>query len=146
MSQSLSLDIRKRVVSLLEDGFSCREIGRRLCISAASAVRIAQKHRRGEPLAPHKRGRKRGTGRLEAVAEALRAQVEAQPDITMPELAAALEQSHGVRAAPAELSRFLRYRLGYTYKKIADRDGASTPAGAPRAIRVASPSDAEDAG
>ena len=65
MSQSLSLDIRKRVVSLLDDGFSCREIGRRLCISAASAVRIAQKHRRGEPLAAAKRGRAIGTKRNE---------------------------------------------------------------------------------
>lgn len=146
MSQSLSLDIRKRVVSLLEDGFSCHEIGRRLCISAASAVRIAQRHRRGEPLAAAKRGRKLETGRLEVVSDVLRAQVDTKPDITMPELAMALERSHGIRAAPAELSRFLRHRLGYTYKKIPDCDGTPAPAGAPRAIRVATPPDAEDAG
>ena len=50
----------------------------------------------------------------------------------MPELAEALIQEHDMRAAPAELSRFLKHRLkhrlGYTYKKILDckrRGGAS---------------------
>jgi transposase len=41
----------------------------------------------------------------------------------MPELAAALEAAHGVVAAPAQLSRFL-IKAGYSYKKIADRNGA----------------------
>ena len=42
MGKSLSLDIRERVVSLVETGHSCHEASRRLCISAASAVRIMQ--------------------------------------------------------------------------------------------------------
>jgi transposase len=53
------------------------------------------------------------------------AQVEAQPDITMPELAARLSQTRGVKAAPAVLSRFL-CRLGFTYKKSADGIGMWT--------------------
>ena len=46
MGKSLSLDIRERVVSLVETGHSCHEASRQLCISAASAVRIMQRRRR----------------------------------------------------------------------------------------------------
>ena len=48
----------------------------------------------------------------------------------MPELAEALIQEHDMRAAPAELSRFLKHRLGYTYKKILDCNGEAAQAGA----------------
>ena len=41
--------------------------------------------------------------------------VEAEPAITMPELAARLLAEHAVVAAPAVLSRLL-CRLGFTYK------------------------------
>jgi len=43
MGKSLSLDIRARVVSLVDDGYSYREAARRLRILAASAVRIMQR-------------------------------------------------------------------------------------------------------
>ena len=52
MGKSLSLDIRERVVSLVETGHSCHEASRRLCISAASAVRIMQLRRRTGCVAP----------------------------------------------------------------------------------------------
>ncbi len=42
--------------------------------------------------------------------------VEAEPAITMPELAARLLNEHGIVAAPAMLSRF-PCRRGFTYKK-----------------------------
>ena len=42
--------------------------------------------------------------------------VEAEPAITMPELAGRLLEEHGVGAAPAMLSRFL-CRCGFSYKK-----------------------------
>ena len=51
--------------------------------------------------------------------------VEAEPDITMPELAARLLEAHGVAATPATLSRLL-CRRGFTYKKTADGRGVRT--------------------
>jgi len=51
--------------------------------------------------------------------------VEAQPDITMPDLAARLLEKHGVVAAPATLSRLL-CRHGFTYQKTADGRGMRT--------------------
>ena len=56
MGKSLSLDIRERVVSLVETGHSCHEASRRLCISAASAVRIMQRRRRTGCVAPALQG------------------------------------------------------------------------------------------
>ena len=58
MGKSLSLDIRERVVSLVEDGNSSREASRRLRISAASAVRIMQRRRRPGSVAPSLQGRR----------------------------------------------------------------------------------------
>tara|TARA_R110000868_G_scaffold116677_11_gene310401 strand:+ start:1248 stop:1403 length:156 start_codon:yes stop_codon:yes gene_type:complete len=42
--------------------------------------------------------------------------VDAVPDITMPELAEALQDAHGLSATPEALSRFL-IREGYSFKK-----------------------------
>ena len=51
--------------------------------------------------------------KLDAVSKFLKAEIEATPDKTMPELAAGLFKEHGVRATPAMLSRHLIHRLGY---------------------------------
>jgi transposase len=145
MGESLSLDLRERVLAFIEEGHSCHEAARRFRISAASAVRIRQRYRQLGSVAPAKRGRPAGSGRLERFGDFLRARIERSPDMTMPELSEALWQAHGMRAAPAELSRFVRHRLGFTYKKIPGRNGAAARAGARRAPRVAAPADAEDA-
>jgi len=136
MGKSLSLDIRARVVSLVEDGYSCREPARRFRVSAASAVRIMQRKRHTGSVAAAVQGRARGS-KLDAVSGFLKAEIEATPDKTMPELAAELLEEHGIRATPAMLSRHLIHRLGYTYKEIPDCDGATPQKGARRAIRVA---------
>ena len=145
MAKSLSLDIRERVVALVGEGLSCREAARRLKMSAASAVRIMQRHKARGSVAPKTRGRPRGNGKLDAVAVFLRREIETRPDMTMPELAERLRAIHGVRAAPAELSRYLRHRLGLTYKKIPHRDGTAAQAGPRRPVRLAASPDAEDA-
>ncbi len=144
MGKSLSLDIRARVVSLVDDGYSCHEAARRLRISAASAVRIMQRKRRTGSVVPAVQGRPR-ISKLDTVSGFLKARLEAVPDITMPELATELLEVHRIRATPAMLSRHLIHRLGYTYKKIADCDGEAARKGARRAIRVAPPTPAKDA-
>jgi len=115
MGKSLSLDIRERIVSLVEGGLSCHEAGRQLRVSAASSVRIMDRKRRTGSVRASAQGRPR-TSKLDVVSDFLKAQVDATPDMTMPELAAALEHHHGLRATPAMLSRHLIHKLGYTYK------------------------------
>ena len=140
MGKSLSLDIRERVVSLVETGHSCHEASRRLCISAASAVRIMQRRRRTGCVAPALQGRPRQS-KLDVVSDFLKGQIDAAPDITMSELATVLFERHTIRATPAMLSRHLIHRLNYTYKKIPDCYGKTARTSTCRAIRVAAKAD-----
>lgn len=94
MGKTLSLDLRMRVMSFIDEGHSCREAARQFRISAASAVRIRQRRQRTGSVVPAKRGRPRGSGRLEAFSAFLKKfsaflkkTVDHRPDMTMPELA-----------------------------------------------------------
>ena len=116
MGKSLSLDICERVVSLVKTGHSCHEASRRLCISAASAVRIIQRRRRTGFVAPSLQGRPRQS-KLDVVSDFLKGQIDSALDITMSELTTVLFERHTIRATPAMLSRHLIHRLNYTYKK-----------------------------
>lgn len=69
-------------------------------------------------LAPAKQGRPIGGGRLAQHVEALIGWVEADGDITMPELATKLLAERGIAAHPASLSRLL-IQHGFTVKKNA---------------------------
>ena len=103
-------------MALVNEGLSCHEVARRLRISAVSVVRIMQCKKRtgGVKVVPQGRPRR---SKLDAVSDWLRALVEAEPDITMPELAEALKVAHDLVATPAMLSRHLIHRLGFTHKK-----------------------------
>jgi transposase len=90
-------------------------------VSASFAVKLLQRVSRLKTARPARQGRPPGS-RLDGHGAFLVAQVQASPDITMPELAARLTETSGVKAAPAVLSRFL-CRLGFTYKKSADGVG-----------------------
>ena len=65
MGKTLSLDLRERVLAFIVEGHSCHEAARRFRISAASAVRIRQRRRQTGSIAPAKRGRPKGSSRLE---------------------------------------------------------------------------------
>ncbi len=81
MGKLLSVDIRERVVALVDDDLSCHEAARRLRISAASAVRIMQRKRRTGWMKAALQGRPRRS-KLDRVSDWLRSRVEAEPDIT----------------------------------------------------------------
>ena len=139
MAGSYSLDLRERVVAFVEAGHSRHEAGRHFAVSESFARRLVRKVERLGSLAPGRQGRPRGSGKLEPHAAFLIDAVEAEPDITMPELRARLMAAHGLEAAPAELSRWL-CRRGFTYKKSPDGGGARTRRrgrGAPQLERAA---------
>jgi transposase len=118
MGKSSSFDLRVRIVGEIERGQSCRAAARRFGVSAATAVRLSQRKAQTGSLAPSRQGRPVGSGLLGAHIEALAGWVEADGDITMPELAARLFAERGVKAAPATRSRLL-IRHGFTVKKNA---------------------------
>jgi transposase len=114
MTESFSLDLRMRVAAFVEAGDSCRAAARHFEVSDSSAIKLMQRKRHSGSLAPAPRAPP-GRGKLVASEAFLIQTVEAEPAITMPELAARLLDEHGIVAAPAMLSRFL-CRCGFTYK------------------------------
>ncbi len=125
MTRSFSLDLRVRLATFVEAGHSCRAAARHFRVSDSCAIKLMQRQRQSGSLAPARQGRPPGGGKLVAYETFLVRTVEAEPAITMPELAARLLEQHGMVAAPAMLSRFL-CRRGFTYKKTADGGGVRT--------------------
>lgn len=119
MGRYYSMDLRERVVRRIADGCSRRAAAQHFGVSESFAIKLMQRQERSGSPAPARQGRPRGSGKLARFEGFLIQEVEHKPDITMPELAAKLWSEHGVRAAPAMLSRLL-CRCGFTYKKIAD--------------------------
>ena len=64
MGKSSSVDLRVRIVGEIERGQSCRAAARRFGVSAATAVRLAQRKARTGSLAPARQGRPAGSGLL----------------------------------------------------------------------------------
>lgn len=116
MAHAYSLDLRLRVLGLVERGGSCRETARHFDVSPSFVAKLVGRMRRTGSAEPRARGGSRG--KLAGYRDVLVACVEEHPDITMPELAARLDR-RGLSVAPASLSRFLR-RIGFRFKKNAD--------------------------
>ncbi len=114
-----SLDLRKRVVQSVTEGASRRAAAARYSVSVSSAIRWSARASSEVDPGPRKQGRPAGKGPLADHLDYLIAAVEAEPDITMAELAARLLADRGVTGAEWSFSRQLR-GVGFTYKKAAD--------------------------
>jgi transposase len=125
MGRCYSMDLRERVTAFVTQGHTRRAAARRLGVSESFAIKLVKHQERSGSPTPVRQGRPYGSGKLAPYEAFLIRTVEAQPDITMPDLAARLFEEHGVAAAPATLSRLL-CRCGFTYKKTADGGGRRT--------------------
>lgn len=125
MGRPYSDDIRVRVGRAVGSGQSRRGAASRFGVSASSAIRWTARLASEGTVSPRSQGRPRGKGPLSDHLDYLTAAVEAEPDITMPELGARLLADRGVKAHEASISRLL-CRAGFTYKKTADGFGVRT--------------------
>jgi transposase len=115
MAQPLSNDLRERVVAFVEAGNSCNEAARHYDTSVSFAVNLVALFRETGSVAPRPSGGRRH-GKLDAAGAFLVDFVMRKPDVTMPELAAALLAEKGIAAAPQSLSRWL-IKKGFSFKK-----------------------------
>lgn len=122
MAKIISMDLRLRLVAAVQAGSSRRAAAARFGVSPSCAVKLLGRVSATGSARPGQRGRRPGGGKLAGVRAELIRWVEATPDITMPELAERLRQTHGLTATPSALSRLL-CRAGWTYKKSPDRAG-----------------------
>jgi transposase len=116
MGRAHSCDLRDRVYASIAEGVSRRAAARRFGVSAATAVRLAQRKAQTGSLAPAKQGRPAGSGKLAAFRDIVIAWVEADGDVTLSELTARLAAEHGVVAHLTSVSRLLT-AAGFTVKK-----------------------------
>jgi transposase len=123
MGKILSIDLRDRVRSYVEAGRSCHGAADHFDVSVSFVIKLMALVRSTGSVEPARQGRPPGKGKLAPFAGFLGQRIETAPDITMPELAEALQETYGVSVSPAALSRFL-IREGYSFKKNAGRNRA----------------------
>ena len=85
MTKSLSVDLRERVVAVIDGGLSRRQAAARFGVSVSSAIRWHALARRTGTAMPRQQGGDRRSGRIEAHADVILAAVAKQPDITLAE-------------------------------------------------------------
>ena len=116
--KAYSWDLRQRVAdAVLQDHLPYAQVGRLFRLAIARVGRFVLARRRGQDLTPrHSRGRPRRFERPETL-EALRAQLTAEPDLSLAERCERLRQEQGLQVSEATLARVLRRVLNWSHKK-----------------------------
>ena len=86
MAKSLSVDLRERVIAVIDGGVSRRQAAARFGVSVSSAIRWHALALRSGDATPKRQGGDRRSGRIEAHAGVILDAVAKQSDITLAEL------------------------------------------------------------
>ena len=108
----------------MEKGLSRRGAADRFGIAPSTAIKWVAAWRRSGSYRPGRQGGDRRSRRIEARAAAVLALVEETPDMTLAEIAAHLEDAHGLRVSQSTVWRFF-HRRGITFKKNRARQQAA---------------------
>jgi transposase len=113
-----SKDLRLRVLEAVDRGVPRKEVADLFGVSLSTIKRYIRRRREGEDLEPRpSTGRKR---RILATSEEQRAlweQLENNDEATLERHCELWEEKRGVRVSIATMSRAIRNKLGWTYKK-----------------------------
>ena len=109
MAKSLSVDLRERVIAVIDGGVSRRQAAARFGVSVSSAIRWHALALRSGDATPKRQGGDRRSGRIEAHAGVIFDAVAKQSDITLAELRELLA-GRGVSVGIATLWRFFARR------------------------------------
>lgn len=124
MSKGYSIDLRERVVAIVESGESAREAARLLDLGASTAIRwIARWMTTGSVAAKPGTGHTRSP--LERHKQWLIDLVGAEPDLTLVEIRTRLAREKKLRAGTTSIWRFYE-RHAITFKKTPARRRAGS--------------------
>jgi transposase len=113
-----SKDLRIRAVDAVERGIPRKDVVETFSVSLTTLKRWLRKRSNGEDLSPGtSTGRKRRILATPEEGRALWEQLEANDDATLAEHCQMWEELRGVRVSPSAMSRAIRQKLGWTYKK-----------------------------
>lgn len=115
MAQALSMDLRSRVIKVIEGGMSCRAAAIQFGISAATAVRWRARYKQTGHFEAMARGGNMRAWRLDDHYGVVMEVFEANRDATLAEICVALAQ-RGIVTTKSSLDRFFA-RHGITRKK-----------------------------
>jgi transposase len=125
MAVPLSTDLRKRLIAGVEGGGSRRAVAERFGVVASTVTKLVQRVKLTGSLAPGRQGGDRRSARIEAHAPEILALVARRPDITLEEIAAHLDETHGETFVVSTIWRCLD-RHGMTFKKNRARQRTGT--------------------
>src|SRR5918911_513321 len=113
-----SKDLRVRAVAAVERGIPRREVVETFSISLTTLKRWLRVKREGRDLSPRfSTGRKRRILATKEEKKALWKQLEENDDATLERHCEMWEQRTGTRVSISTMSRAIREKLGWTYKK-----------------------------
>jgi transposase len=116
--QIYSKDLRTRAVEAVERGIPRRELVRAFSISLTTLKRWLKMRREGKDLSPGiSTGRRRRILSTLEENKLLWEQLEENEDATLERHCELWEQKTGVRVSLSAMSRAIRQKLGWTYKK-----------------------------
>ena len=115
MVQSLSMDLRSRLLAAVDDGMSCRGAAARFGVAPSTAIRWHAQRRETGGFAPRPQGGDMRSRRVEERSDDILALWAARKDITLEELRTGLAEM-GLTVSVAGLHRFF-VRRGMTRKK-----------------------------
>jgi transposase len=115
MAQSLSMDLRSRVIKAIEGGMSCRAAAAQFGISAATAIRWRARHKQTGHYEAMARGGNMRVWKLDDHYDVVMSVFQANRDGTLAEMCTALAQQ-GIFTTKSSLDR-LFVRRGFARKK-----------------------------
>ena len=115
MGQPLSMDLRRRLLSAIDEGMSCRSAASRFGVAPSTAIRWLAQRRETGGFAPKPQGGDMRSRMVEDRRDDILALWEARKDISLEELRAGLIEI-GLTVSVAGLHRFFA-RRGMTRKK-----------------------------
>jgi len=121
MSQSLSEDLRERILAAVLEGASRREVAKRFDVAPSTVTKLVQRMKRTGSLRPAARGGDRRSGRIEAYADDILGLVAKTSDVTLEEIAAHLKRTRRETFVVSTIWRCLD-RHGLTFKKNSSRE------------------------
>jgi len=120
-----SVDLRKRLVDVVEAGMSCRKAAAVFGVSASAAIGWVSRKKQDGVILPAGSGGDRRSAAIEAEREWLLKRMEDVPDTTLEEYRAGLAE-RGTTVGIGTVWRFFD-RNGISYKKNSTRQRARTP-------------------
>ncbi len=116
MGRPHPLELRKRVISFVEEGHGHREAARHFRVSPKFVNDLVRLRRETGSIMPRVQGNGGGHGKLVCVRDWIEARIAAKGEITLDELVCELASEHGLQVHRVSVWRFLR-SLGLTHKK-----------------------------